>query len=72
MRLERNYPVAALAVHPGANVNHNPFHFSRKKTIKHPITGEQITFIALPRNPGRWMPHNGQREMARRVRQMAP
>jgi hypothetical protein len=75
----RGYDLVALRTHPGANPDHlSPtgraaryavtrelFKMAGKKRVK---TGEIRVITVIDKS--RWLPHNGAREMARRVRQM--
>lgn len=75
----RGYDLAALRTHPGANPDHSfPTGRARRYVVTREFfeegrfgkkkTGEATVITVLDKS--RWRPHNGAREMARRVRQM--
>lgn len=64
-----SYDVSVLNFHPGRNPAHNPNASSRK--LYHGVGRQRILLGYLPRNPGRWLPHQGLRECARRRAQEA-
>lgn len=57
-----------LMQHPHRNPAHRPFGRERR-TVYDPVTKTEHT-IRGPRNPSRWLPHQGVAECARRRRQM--
>ena len=65
------YDLAALRAHPGANPEHS-FPTGRARWVIGEFkrrNGSTFRLITV-RDRSRWLPHNGPRQMARRVRQM--
>lgn len=64
------YPVKSWRKHPGRNPDHDPRYSGRRTKVKVPDRNGNLHEVIVygPRNPSRWLPHQGQREIQRRAR----
>lgn len=67
------YPIKTWLTHPGRNPAHNPRYTGRRFTVKVPDRSGELREVTMygARNPSRWLPHQGAREMARRAARIA-
>lgn len=78
MGMMMKYTAEALAAHPGFNPAHNPNGVRRSQVVFDPTKGGAIRVMLvdksgreIPRNPSRWLPHQGARECSRRLHHFA-